>query len=337
MSSALPDLPRAPGSFGALVDLILGAERRVRPYVRETYVERSDALASAGDPAASAVWLKCENLQHTGSFKPRGALNKILALGPDALARGVVTASTGNHGRGVAHALSVVGARGTIYLPTTVPASKVAALKRYPGVTLERYGTDSAVTEAHARAAAEQAGQVYVSPYNDLDVIAGQGTIGVELERQCPALDAVFVAVGGGGLISGVAAYLKACRPGLRVIGCWPERSPALYAALQAGRIVDVPELPTLSDGTAGGVEAGAITFGLARELIDECVLVSEDEIADAMRLVLAEHHLAVEGAAGVAVAAYRKTAGQYAGRNVAIVLCGGNVAYSTIKSVMHG
>jgi len=322
-----------------LIDRILEAERLIRPHVRETLVEQSDALASpaAGGPAAAAVWLKCESLQHTGSFKLRGALNKVLSLPPDALARGVVTASTGNHGRGVAHALSVVGARGTIYLPTTALAGKVAALRRYPSVALELHGEESGATEIFARRTAEARGQVYISPYNDLDVIAGQGTIGLELDRQCPALDAVFIAVGGGGLISGIAAALRARRPGVRVIGCWPEHSPALHASLQAGRIVDVPEQPTLSDATAGGMEPGAITFELARELVDESVLVSEDEIADALRLVVAEHHLVVEGAAAVAVAAYRKTAARHAGKSVAIVLCGGNIAYPTLKSVLCG
>jgi threonine dehydratase len=322
-----------------LIDRILEAERLIRPYVRETLLEPSAALAAQpdGGAAAAAVWLKCENLQHTGSFKLRGALNKVLSLPADALARGVVTASTGNHGRGVAHALSVVGARGTIYLPTTTPAGKLAALRRYPSVTLEIFGDESGATEAHARAVATQRGQVYISPYNDLEVIAGQGTIGLELDRQCAALDAVFVAVGGGGLISGIAASLRARRPGVRVIGCWPETSRALYEALQAGKIIDVPEQPTLSDATAGGVEPDAITFELARELIADRVLVSEAEIADAMRLVLAEHHMAVEGAAAVAVAAYRKTAAQHAGKSVAIVLCGGNISHSTLRSVICG
>jgi threonine dehydratase len=322
-----------------LIDRILAAEHLIRPYVRETLVEQSPVLSSpsAGDAAASTVWLKCENLQHTGSFKLRGAMNKVLALPPDVLARGVVTASTGNHGQGVAHALSVVGARGTIYLPTSAPESKVAALRRYPSVTLELHGVESGATEVHARQVAAQRGQVYISPYNDLDVIAGQGTIGIELDRQCPTLDAVFVAVGGGGLISGIAAGLRARRPEVRVIGCWPESSPAMYAALQAGRIIDVPEQPTLSDATAGGLEPDAITFNLARELVRDCVLVSEDEIRDAIRLMLAEHHIAIEGAAAVAVAAYRKTAASYTGQSVAILLCGGNIGYSTLKSVLCG
>jgi threonine dehydratase len=235
----------------------------------------------------------------------------------------------------VAHALTTVCASGTIYLPTTAPDGKVAALRRHPNVSLEFHGIESGVTEAYARAVAERTGQVYISPYNDLDVIAGQGTIGVELWRQCPTLDAVFIAIGGGGLTSGIASYLKSVHPGVRVVGCWPENSAALYAALQAGRIVDVPEQPTLSDGTAGGIESGAITFDIAREVIDDCVLVSEAEIADAIRFVLTEHRLVIEGAAGVAVAAFRKTVVRYAGMTIAIILCGGNIATTTLATVL--
>lgn len=318
----------------ALVEPILAAAERLRPHVKETLLERSEILAASAG-GQTAVWLKCENLQHTGSFKLRGACNKILTLSPEELARGVVTASTGNHGRGVAHALDVVGARGTIYLPTIVSAGKLEALRRYPSVILELYSPDSDETEMHARRVAEEDGRIYISPYNDLDVIAGQGTVGVEIWRQCPGLDAVFVAVGGGGLVSGIASYLKAVHPRVAIVGCWPEHAPALHASLQAGRIVSVAEKPTLSDGTAGGLEPGSVTFDLARGLIDECVLVSEAEIADAIRLVLVEHHLVIEGSAGVAVAAWRKTAAQHAGKTVAIVLCGGNISPARLRTVL--
>jgi threonine dehydratase len=320
----------------ALVDPILAAAERLRPHVRETPVERSEILAAAAGATETSVWLKCENLQHTGSFKLRGACNKVLMLPPEDLSRGVVTASTGNHARGVAHALGIVGGRGTIYLPTIVSPGKLEALRRYPSVSLELYHTDSDETEMHARRMAEESGRVYISPYNDCDVIAGQGTVGVELWRQCPALDAVLIAVGGGGLISGMASYLKAVHPGITIVGCWPEHATALYASLQAGRIVSVTEKPTLSDGTAGGLEPGSVTFDLARELIDDCVLVSEAEIAEAIRLVLVEHHLVIEGSAGVAVAAWRKTAAQHAGKNVAIVLCGGNITPAKLRTVLH-
>jgi threonine dehydratase len=299
---------------------IEAAASRIRPYIRETPVEPSD----------NNVWLKCEQMQRSGSFKLRGALNSILSLSPDAIARGVVTASTGNHGRAVATALAAVGARGTVYLPHSAPAVKVRALRRFSNIELVFEGDEGGATELAARSVAEREGRPYISPYNDATVIAGQGTLGLEFAAQCPSLDAVFVAVGGGGLISGIASAMRC-----QIVGCWPENSVAMYESMRAGEIVAPPERPTLSDGTAGSVEPGAITLDLCRSLIDECVLVSEAEIADAIRFMIAEHQMIVEGAAGVAVAAYRKTAARYAGRSVGIVLCGGNIGYDTLRTII--
>jgi threonine dehydratase len=318
----------------ALIESIRQSAERLKPYVRETPLLRSDWLSS---PGGADVRLKCENLQHTGSFKLRGALNKLLTLQPELRDRGVVTASTGNHARGVAHALTMLNARGTVYLPTTASAAKVEKLRKYPQVTLEFHGTDGVDTETHARATAERTGRAYVSPYNDWEVIAGQGTIGVELTQACPRLDAAFISVGGGGLIGGIASYLKARNPAIRIVGCWPQAARAMHAALETGRIVDVTDEPTLSDATAGGIEPGAITFDLARQVIDDCVLVSEAEIADAMRSMLQEHRMVIEGAAGVAVAAYRQAAARFAGQTVAVVLCGGNIAAGKLGSVIRG
>jgi threonine dehydratase len=299
---------------------IEAAASRIRPYIRETPVEPSD----------NNVWLKCEQMQRSGSFKLRGALNSILSLSPDAIARGVVTASTGNHGRAVATALAAVGARGTVYLPHSAPAVKVRALRRFSNIELVFEGDEGGATELAARSVAEREGRPYISPYNDATVIAGQGTLGLEFAAQCPSLDAVFVAVGGGGLISGIASAMRC-----QIVGCWPENSVAMYESMRAGEIVAPPERPTLSDATAGSVEPGAITLDLCRSLIDECVLVSEAEIADAIRFMIAEHQMIVEGAAGVAVAAYRKTAARYAGRSVGIVLCGGNIGYDTLRTII--
>src|SRR5579872_988065 len=175
------------------LNAIEAAASRIRPYIRETPVEEGPALGPR-------VWLKCEQVQRSGSFKIRGALNAILSLPPDSLARGVVTASTGNHGRGVATALTAVGGRGTVFLPHSAPAVKVDALRRLPAVDLQFHGDEGGATECYAREFAKREGRPYISPYNDWSVIAGQGTLGLEFSRQCPTLDAVFVAVGGGGL-----------------------------------------------------------------------------------------------------------------------------------------
>jgi threonine dehydratase len=313
-------------------DDIARAAHRIAGHAIVTPVEESPVL---GEETGASVWLKCEQLQWSGSFKLRGALNAVLSLTPEQRERGIITASTGNHGRAVATALKAVNAHGTVYLPTTAAEVKVRALRRFPQVELVFFGENGGTSELEAGAVAAREGRHYISPYNDPVVVAGQGTLGREMAEQCPPIDVAFISVGGGGLISGVAAALKAARASTRIVGCWPENSTAMYESMRAGRVVDVAERPTLSDGTAGSVEPGAITLDYCRALIDECVLVSEDEIASAMRLLAAEHRMIVEGSAGVAVAAFRKTAQRWRGATVAIVLCGGNIGFDTLTGVL--
>jgi threonine dehydratase len=310
---------------------ILAAESRIRPLVRETPVDHSLHLSQFGN---ANVYLKLEHLQHTGSFKLRGATNKILSLTGERLRRGVIAASTGNHGMGVCYAARHAGTTATIYLPRDVSEQKLAVVERLGGIPVLS-NNDCLDAENKARAAAERSGQVFISPYNDLEVIAGQGTIGAELARQINRIDAVFVAVGGGGLIAGIAAYLKSASPQTRVIGCWPENSRVLYECLRAGRIIEFPEEPTISESTAGGVEEGSITFPLCQQLIDDHVLVSESEIREAMRLIFDKEHWVIEGSAGVAVAAYLKERERFAGRNIVIVLCGRNIASVKLKEIL--
>lgn len=307
------------------------AERRIRPYVRETPL---DYVHGFSHKLGAEVHLKLENLQYTGSFKLRGAMNKLLLLSPEQRSRGVVAASSGNHGAAVAYACHLLHIRGIVYVPEHASPTKRQAMQRY-GADVRLVGDDSLVSELAARQYADEQGLVYVSPYNDRAIVAGQGAIGVELAHQLPDLDAVFVAVGGGGLIGGVAAYLKAKRPNVRIIGCQPANSDVMWQSVQAGHIVDVPSLPTLSDGTAGGVEQDALTFPLCRDLVDEWVRVSEDEIAESMRQVMELHHVLVEGASGVAVAGMEKLAARYAGRRVVAVLCGANISLSVLKTIL--
>jgi threonine dehydratase len=307
------------------------AERRIRPYIRETPLDYSLHLS---DTTAAEVFLKLENLQYTGSFKLRGAMNKLLSLTPQQQARGVVTASSGNHGAGVAFGLHTLQISGLVFVPEDASTSKVAMIRRY-GVEVRTYGADSVITEAYARSYAEHNDLIYISPYNDPAIIGGQGTIAAEIDRQLTSVDAVFVAVGGGGLISGIAGYLKDRHSAITVIGCSPERAPPMVESVKAGRIVELPTQPTLSDGTAGGIEPGAITFDLCRKLVDSFVLVSEDEIAAAMRLLMETQHVLVEGAAGVALAGYLKLHEHFRGRRVVIVLCGANISLATLKTIL--
>ena len=209
---------------------VRAAGARIAGRVRRTPVERSRALIEG----PGEVWLKLENLQLTGSFKLRGATNKILSLAEEARTRGVVAASSGNHGAAVACAAKEAGCPALVFVPEGVAAGKLAAIRAW-GVEVRTHGDDALLAELEARRHAAATGMTYVSPYNDAEVVAGQGTVGLELAEQLPRLDAVFVALGGGGLISGVGGYLKALRPALRVIACSPESSPVMHASLEAG------------------------------------------------------------------------------------------------------
>ena len=313
-----------------LVREVLQAEKRIRAHVRETPVDYSHALSRL---TRANVYLKLEHLQHTGSFKLRGAMSKMLSLSPSERKRGVIAASTGNHGMAVCHAARQVGTTATIYMAPGVAPVKLAMIRALGGKPVT-YGSNPVDAESKARQVAEQSGVPFISPYNDVKVIAGQGTLGVELHRQLDRLDAVFISVGGGGLISGTASYLKSVKPKTKVIGCWPRNSRVMYESLRAGRIVQFPEQPTLSDGTAGGVEPGAITLELCRSLIDDCALVSEDEILRALNLLLTRERWLVEGAAGVAVAGFLRQKRKFAGKHVVLVLCGRNISAEKAKRI---
>ena len=314
-----------------VADLVREAETRIREHVRETPLEPSPLFGRLG---GAEVFFKCENLQYTGSFKIRGAMNKLLTLRPETLADGVVAASTGNHGAAVAYGSSRLGIEAEIFVPETTSSSKVDAI-RLAGARVVFHGRDGVEAEMYARRYANRNARSYISPYNDPQVIAGQGTLGVEILGQLPEVDAVFVALGGGGLISGVAAYLKWRRPEVTVIGCSPRNSAVMIESLRAGRILELPSKPTLSDGTAGGVEAGAITFDLCRELVDDFETVSEEEIEEALRLFIGSHHQLIEGAAGVAIAAYLKRRESLVGRRTVIVLCGANISLEDLGRVL--
>jgi threonine dehydratase len=309
-----------------LFDRILQAHSAIRPQVRVTPLEHSRALSAA---LGCEVLLKADHLQPTGSFKIRGATNKICVLGDAAKRTGVITASTGNHGQAVARAGALAGVPVTVYVAASTAPSKIEAIRGW-GAQLVVVDGNPLEGELQARKRAAEENKPYISPYNDLDVVAGQGTLGIELAEQAPQLDAVFVSVGCGGLIGGIGSALEHLRPDTRVIGVWPENSPCMLRALEAGNIIDVPESPTLSDGTAGAVEPGSITFPICQSVIDATVTVTEPQIASAMRRIAEAERWIVEGAAGVALAGLVKAAHDYKGRTVAVVLCGRNIALET-------
>jgi threonine dehydratase len=304
-----------------VLPLIREAANRVYSVVHETPLVPLPRSAPA--PQSGTAYAKLEQLQVTGSFKLRGATNKLMSLSPKQAAAGVITSSTGNHGLGVAAAARFLGIDAEVFLSAQVTRAKQEKI-RNQGARVRVVGDDPLAAEVAAREAALQTGRSYVSPYNDPYVVAGQGTVAVELLRQLPDMDAIFIATGGGGLMSGIGTLLHHTAPRTEVIGCWPENSAVLYESLKAGRIIEAPESATLSESTAGGVEEGSITFDLCREVMHHGVLVTEDEILSAMRWGRAQGW-AMEGASGVALAAYFKEAARYASAKAVVLICGGN------------
>jgi threonine dehydratase len=318
-----------------LANAIIAANQRIKAIdggARETALDESGEFT---DRTGARFLLKCEHLQRTGSFKMRGAMNKVLCLNERDRRRGIITASSGNHGIATAQAAKVGGVEVTIYLPESVSPLKHTNIKRLGATTVLVPGS-ALQAETVARAVAHEEGKAYVSPYSDLQVIAGQGTVGLELAEQCPDVAAVYVSVGGGGLISGMGAYLKSHQPNIQIIGCWPENAPAMHLCMKRGKVYTTPETHTLADGCAGSIEEGAITLPLCQQVIDRHLLISESEIAGAMRDMAATEDFMIEGSAGVALAAALKTASDYKGRNIAVVICGRNIALDTFCSVME-
>jgi threonine dehydratase len=307
------------------------AEPRIRPYIRETPLEPSPALSRA---AGADVYLKLETAQVTGSFKARGALNKLLSLSVAEREAGVVTASTGNHALATTHALALLGLSGEIFLPASVSRAKLDALESR-GARLRLIDDDPGLVETIARRAADESGRVYVSPYNDPQVIGGQGTVAVELRRQLERFDAVFVPVGGGGLIAGMAADLAAHASGVTVVGCQPTACPIMVESVRAGRLLELPSAPSISDATVGLLEPGSITFPLCRELVSEWAVVEEAELRSAVRFVLEKQSLLIEGAAALPVAALLAAGDRWRGATVVAVLSGSHIAIPVLTELL--
>ena len=312
--------------------LILDATSRIKPFIRKTTFSYSEVFSKLID---GEVYFKLENQQFTGSFKVRGALNKILTLNESGKSiSGVISASTGNHGAAVAYAARQVKIECNIYVPEGSSKAKLSNMKNY-GATINTFGSDCVEAEAKAREVSEKNQVPYVSPYNDFHIVAGQGTIGAEIKSQTNELDAMIISLGGGGLMAGTASFLKSVWPNIKVIGCSPSNSAIMIHSMEAGKILELESLPTLSDGTAGGVEQESITFPLCCKLVDETILISEEEIKDAMVFYIENEHQLLEGAAGTAVAAIIKMKNKLKGKKIGVVICGGNISIDTLKQVI--
>ena len=309
---------------------VLKAENRIRKFIWKTPIEFSPYLSKLCN---CNVYLKLESEQLTGSFKIRGAFNKLLSC-KNELNNGFITASTGNHGKAVAYVSKMLNIKGTVYVPTKVSQTKLEAIKIY-GINIKKYDGTSGKTEIHARRVAEKQKIQFISPYNDIDIAAGQGTVGYEVWEQLQNIDAVFVCIGGGGLISGVAGYLKHKNKNLKVFGCEPRNSCAMSASIKVGNVIEVEHKPTLSDGSAGGIEPGSITFDFCKKYVDEYIQVSEKEIKNAMIFMIEKHHKIIEGAAAVPIASLIKKKNLHRNKNIVVVLSGSGVGIDVIREVV--
>ncbi|MBV8629767.1 MAG: threonine ammonia-lyase [Silvibacterium sp.] len=310
---------------------VQAARGRIRDFIYCSPCPHSDELSRL---TGQSVYLKLDNLQRTGAFKERGALNKILSLSEDERRRGVIAASAGNHAQAVAYHATQRGIRSRIVMPLMTPLVKVSSTMNF-GAEVILHGANYDEACAEALRLGEEDGMTFLHPFDDGDVIAGQGTIGLELLEQVSGLQAVVVPVGGGGLIGGVACAIKELNPKVRIIGVQTERLPSMLHATEAGQPVTVPAEATIADGIAVR-RAGSLTLPLVQRYVDELVTVDEEEIANAILILLEREKLLAEGAGAVALAALLQHKTLLNGHATAVLVCGGNIDVSLLSRIIE-
>jgi len=323
-------MPRMP----TLAD-VNAARQRLRGIALHTPLEPSRELTE--ESGAAEVRLKREDVQPTGAFKTRGAHNKVALVAEARPEAALVTASSGNHGIAVATAAIRHGMRLTVLVGRSISPAKLERLRALETnrVTVALVGNDTDDAEIEARRRDDANHAIYIPPYNDPEVIAGQATVGVEILEDWPDVDTVVVPIGGGGLIAGIGLWAKAMKPGLRLVGVQPAASPPMYAHFETGSTDAMPIAPTLADGVAGNIERDSVTWKLCRQLVDEVVLVEEDAIGDAMRWALEVPHILLEGSAVLGIAALRAGLVTAQDRSIAIVTTGRNVSPDVLRTVL--
>lgn len=311
--------------------LIHEAADRLKKRVRRTELIHSHHFSeNLGIP----VWFKCENLQRTGAFKIRGALNFMTSQSREALSKGVITASAGNHAQGVAFSADLLGVKATVYMPESTPPQKVFATRDY-GAEVVLIGRTFDDACAAALEAGKASGALFVHPFDDPLVMAGQGTIGLELLEEMPDLSTILIPIGGGGLIAGIATAIRETHPRVRIVGVESSAAPSMHYALQMGKIMAAPVTVSLADGIAVK-RVGENTFPIVRDLVDEVVLVDEEEIALAIVALLERTKLLVEGAGAVPLAALMAGKVQNVSGKTVCLLSGGNIDVKTISVVVE-
>ncbi|HEX7224258.1 MAG TPA: pyridoxal-phosphate dependent enzyme [Candidatus Limnocylindria bacterium] len=324
-------MPRTP-----TIGDVNAARARLRGVAVHTPLETSPQLTD--ETGATEVRLKREELQPSGAFKMRGAHNKVAILAEARPEAALVTASSGNHGIAVAMAAARHDMRLTVLVGRTASPAKLERLRALEtqSITVELTGADTDAAEAEARRRDDAGHAIYVPPYNDPDVIAGQATVAVEILEEWPEVDTIVVPIGGGGLIAGIGLWAKAIRPGLRLIGVQPAASPPMYAYFATQSTDPMPIAPTLADGVAGNIERTSITWSMCKRLVDEVVLVEEDEIADAVRWAIDVPHTLLEGSAALGIAALRTgRIESLEGRRIAVVTTGRGIGLEALRAVL--
>ena len=311
--------------------LVLEAYERCKKHLSPTPLEYSRYLS---ETIAGEVWLKLDSMQRTGSFKFRGALNKILSLTEAELDKGVVSVSTGNYALAVSEAMHIRKRRATIYVAEDIDPLRLEQLRAH-GLDLVVYGKAAWDAEKEARRVAGEKDMIYVSPYNDPIVVGGQGTCGYEIFKQLPDVEAVLFACGAGGLLTGSAGWLKSQNPKVEAFGVSPEKSPVMYESMRANKIVEMETYPTLADTCAGGVDLDSITLDLCQQYVDEIMLVTETEIEKSIRLLFEHHRLVVEGSGALSVGGLLKGKEYFKGKKVVAVVCGRNIPLELFKRII--
>lgn len=309
---------------------VITAKTKIKDQIQATPLLSSPVLS---EKTGADVWFKVEAMQKTGSFKLRGAFTKLFSLSEEEQAKGVITASAGNHAQGVAYASSHLHVSALIVVPKNAPETKKAGIRRY-GAQLVEYGDNYDEAEAHAFELAEQTGRTFVHAFEDKKIIAGQGTVGLEILLEQPDFDTLVVPAGGGGLICGVAVVAKAINPAIRVIGVQSHASPPWYYSFREKKLVDVTYQDSLADGLHGGITQG--NLDLVLKVVDDIILVEETEIADAMFWLAKEHHYMVEGSGAVGVAALLNGHLDLQGQKVCTILSGSNVDAGKLAKIIE-
>jgi threonine dehydratase len=310
---------------------IKDARETIAKFVKRTPLIRSQFLSNL---CSGEVYLKLENLQITNSFKIRGALNRMLHLNIEEVKRGVVTASAGNHAQAVAIGAKMLNLYAKVIVPKNTPKVKIDKIKKHD-VELILYGDIYDEAEQKAIELAEKEKLTYISPYNDKLVIAGQGTIGLEILEDLPSIDTVIVPVGGGGLISGIGIALKSIKPSVQIVGVQSDASPVMSESLKAGKIVDVEMRESIADGLFGGIQKGSITFEMVQKHVDDLFLVKEETIRKAIYLLWDKEKQVAEGSGAAAIAPIMENRSLFTGKTTVAVISGGNIDDKTFRDIL--